>query len=88
MEELAAVNEALKTVIEELQEENFLLTEQVKDLRYIEGQKNLLEIDNLDLQHKISELQIKIAGLRETMDGMAEDMGLLEVRVMELMGND
>jgi len=57
-------------------------------IKRLETQKSILELDNTDLHNRISELQLTIAALRDTMDGMSDDMGLLELRVMELMNHD
>ena len=57
-------------------------------IKLLETQKSLLTLDNIDLHNRISELQLTIAELRGIMDGMSEDMGLLEVRLLGLINSN
>ena len=57
-------------------------------IQLLETQKSLLTLDNVDLHNRISDLQLTISSLRDMMDGMSEDMGLLEAKVLELINHD
>ena len=82
--DLEAINEALKLELEDVQAENSFLLEELRTLHSVETEKNLLILENSELRHTISSLRIQNATLKQDMDGMSDDMGMLEARVLEL----
>ena len=82
--DLEAINAALRLELEDVQTENTFLQDELKTLRSIETAKNLLALENSELRHTISSLRIQNVTLKQDMDGMSDDMGMLEARVLEL----
>lgn len=74
--------------VEVLTEELIHLREEVRRLGVVETERDLLSGNIADLRGLINQQRLEIANLREALDGMSMDMGLLEARVRELSGNE
>jgi predicted nucleic acid-binding Zn-ribbon protein len=57
-----------------------------RENQMLKSRIELLEVEISELQHKNSEYLVQISNLRDAIDGMADDMGQLEVLLAEARG--
>ena len=82
--EKEAIREALKDRIIELE----LEISELKNNEMAIAQRDLLQIENSELHHRIAIEHEEIANLRDALDGMAEDMGQLEGLLADRRGDN
>lgn len=75
-----------KATTEELIEEVIRLQAEVARLRHQEALKDIAEGDVRTLKDNLNNERLKVARLRDSLDGMSTDMSLMEDRIAELSG--